>query len=55
MISSEYCQMTARCNVWQNRQLTVFFDALHSAEISKPRDVFFGSIPGTLGRRWTSQ
>lgn len=48
MISTEYCQMMARYNMWQNKQLVEILDPMEFADLTKDRGAFFKSIFGTM-------
>lgn len=48
MISPEYCQMMARYNAWQNAGLREMLKHIPTADLTKDRGAFFGSILGTL-------
>jgi len=48
MISTEYCQLMARYNCWQNQSLYREADGLSEAERQLHRGAFFGSIQQTL-------
>ncbi|EPX80238.1 DinB family protein [Litoreibacter arenae] len=61
MITVEYCRMMARYNAWQNRGLMEAMKSLKTAELTKDRKAFFGSIFGTANhllwadRLWMSR
>lgn len=61
MITQGYCVTMARYNAWQNSQLRGFLAALDTAELTRDRGAFFGSILGTLNHLmwgdsiWTSR
>ena len=48
MISPEYCRTMARYNAWQNDWVRKVVEQMPTAELTKDRGAFFGSIMGTL-------
>lgn len=48
MISRGYCEMLARYNHWQNRQLEPLLETLPAEELTVDRQAFFGSILETI-------
>lgn len=48
IVSPEYCQIMARYNAWQNAGLREMLKDVPTAELTKDRGAFFGSILGTL-------
>ncbi len=48
IVSPEYCQIMARYNAWQNAGLRDLLKDVPTAELTKDRGAFFGSILGTL-------
>ena len=48
MIDRDYCVTMARYNRWQNDQLEKLLGGLETAEVTRDRGAFFGSMLGTL-------
>lgn len=48
MISRDYCVMMSRYNIWQNKQLLDYLQALAPKELTLDRKAFFGSIMATI-------
>ncbi len=56
MITTAYCSLMARYNIWQNRQLVTALDPVPAEELMADRGSFFGSILGTLNHiLWADQ
>lgn len=47
-IGRQYCEMMARYNTWQNRQVFDLLRDVDPAELTRDRGAFFGSILATL-------
>jgi uncharacterized damage-inducible protein DinB len=48
MITPEYCQMMARYNAWQNKQMRAACETMTEADLRANRGAFFGSVMATI-------
>jgi uncharacterized damage-inducible protein DinB len=48
VITPEYCQMMARYNAWQNKQMRTACETLTEAELRADCGAFFGSVMATI-------